>query len=136
MTEKIVLTQSSEATYALFGPFDVNVGMIERAFSVRIMNSQDKSVDSGDAILVRGEEADVKSAVRVLEYLKHMIGDGEAVSQQSVEYVIGLIRDNLDGGGEDFAGGVICVTNRGKPIKPKTIGQKRYVEAIKKNSVI
>ncbi len=134
MAEKLVLTQSLEATLALFGAFDVNAGMIERAFDVRIMNGG--ATDSGDAIVVRGESESVDSAVRVLEYLKHMIGDGEAISQQSVEYVIGLVRDKHDLVGEDFARDVICVTNRGKPIKPKTIGQKHYVEAIRKNTVV
>lgn len=135
MTEKLVLTQSNEATSALFGAFDENVGMVERAFDVHISNRNGSS-DMGDAIVVRGEAENVELAVRTLEYLKHMIGDGESISHQSVEYVIGLVRDNMDTSGEDFAGNVICVTNRGKPIKAKTIGQKKYIEAIKNNTVI
>lgn len=135
MTEKIVMTKSNEATAALFGSFDVNVGMIERAFDVRISN-RSSDPTQGDAISVKGEEENVKGAVRVLEYLKHMIGDGESVSRESVEYVIGLVRDGLDGGAEDLTSSVICVTNRGKPIKAKTIGQKRYIDAIKNNTVI
>ena len=135
MTEKLVLTQSDEATSALFGAFDVNVGMVERAFDVRISN-RNGNADMGDAIVVRGENENVGLAVRTLEYLKHMIGDGESISQQSVEYVIGLVRDNMDTSSEEFVGNVICVTNRGKPIKAKTIGQKKYVEAIKNNTVV
>ncbi len=135
MIERIVMTQSNEATSALFGAFDVNVGMIERAFDVRISN-RNSDQTSGDAITVRGNEADVERAVKTLEYLKHMIGDGESISQESVEYVIGLVRDNIDEVGESFSHNVICVTNRGKPIKAKTIGQKKYIEAIKNNTVI
>ena len=135
MVEKIVMTKSNEATAALFGAFDVNVGMIERAFDVRISN-RNSDANTGDAVTVRGEEDNVNRAVRTLEYLKHMIGDGETVSQESVEYVIGLVRDDMDGQNEDFTGNVICVTNRGKPIKAKTIGQKKYIEAIKNNTVI
>ena len=135
MTEKLVLTQSDEATSALFGSFDVNVGMVERAFDVRISNRNGNS-DIGDAIVVRGDEENVDLAVRALEYLKHMIGDGESISHQSVEYVIGMVRDNMDASLEDFTGNVICVTNRGKPIKAKTVGQKKYIEAIKNNTVI
>ena len=130
MIEKIVMTKSNEATAALFGPFDVNVGMIERAFEVRISN-RNSDESSGDAITVRGEERNVGLAVRTLEYLKHMIGDGESISQESVEYVVGLVRDNIDESCDNFSGNVICVTNRGKPIKAKTIGQKKYIEAIK-----
>ena len=135
--EKIVLTQSNEATSALFGAFDANVRMIERAFDVRIGN-RNGNTDMGDAITVIGEPDAVSSAVRVLEYLKRIIGDGESLSEESVEYVIGLVRDGgEDTGAEDApAGGIIAVTNRGKPIKAKTIGQKRYVEAIKNNTIV
>ena len=134
MTEKIVMTKSNEATAAMFGSFDINVRMIEKAFDVRISNRNKENGD-GDAIVVSGDTASVDMAARALEYLKHMAGEGETVSEQSVEYVIGLVRDNLDGAGESF-GDVICITNRGKPIKAKTVGQKKYVRAIKDNTVV
>ena len=134
MTERIVMTKSDEQTAVLFGAFDANVRMIENAFEVRISN-RNKETDDGDAISVYGDESSVDMAVRVLEYLKHMVGEGETVSEQSVEYVIGLVRDNLDEAGESF-GDVICITNRGKPIKAKTVGQKKYVRTIKDNTIV
>ena len=134
MAEKIVMTKSSEATSALFGAFDINIRMIEQAFDVRISNAGGKS-DSGDAIIVKGDSDAVESAVRALEYLKHMSGDGETLSEQSVDYVIGLVRDNLDKTNESF-GDVICITNRGKPIKAKTVGQKKYIQTIRDNTVV
>ncbi|MBR2930331.1 MAG: PhoH family protein [Clostridia bacterium] len=134
--EKIVLTQSHEATAALFGAFDSNVRMIERAFDVRIGN-RGESEEMGDALSVTGEAGDVTHAVRVLEYLKRIIGDGERLSEESVEYVIGLVKDGIEAeGNESVTGGIIAVTNRGKPIKAKTIGQRKYIEAIKNNTVI
>lgn len=135
MAEKIVMTQSNEATAGLFGSFDLNVRLIEGAFNVKISNRNTES-DCGDAILVNGDIDDVDRAVRTLEYLKRMIGDGESIEPESVEYVIGLVRDGLDAENTAFSGDVICVTNRGKPIKAKTIGQKKYIEAIKNNTVI
>ena len=135
MKEKIVLTQSDEATSALFGAFDANVRMIERAFEVRVTN-RNNNADTGDALSVIGEGENVDKAARVLEYLKRMTGDGETLSEQSVEYVIGLVKDGLDEVNEEFSGDVICVTNRGKPIKAKTIGQKKYINAIKKNTIV
>ena len=134
MTEKIVTTKNGEATAALFGAFDINARMIERAFDVRIF-ANSGGADMGDALSVTGEEAAVNSAVRVLEYLKRMIGEGEVLKEETVEYVIGLIKDGVDTP-EDFSGDCICITNRAKPIKAKTIGQKRYVEAIKQNTVV
>ena len=135
MTEKIVMTNSSEATAAIFGSFDANVRKIERAFDVRISNRNSKS-DDGDAILVSGDEENADKAARTLEYLKHMSGAGETLSEQSVEYVISLVNDNCEESPESLGRDVICVTNRGKPIKAKTIGQKKYVETIKKNTIV
>lgn len=135
MAEKLVMTMSGDATHALFGPFDANVRMVERAFDVRISNSSTDS-DMGDALVVSGEEPCVDKAVRTLEYLKRMIGAGETLSEQSVEYVIGIIRDEAYETPEDFSRDCICITNRGKPIKPKTIGQKKYVSAIKNNTIV
>ena len=135
MSEKIVMTRSSEATGALFGAFDVNARLIEKEFDVRITN-RSSSTDSGDALVVIGDSDGVEKAARVLEYLKRMTGNGEEISQSGVEYVIGLIRDGVEELNESFSEDVICVTNRGKPIKAKTIGQKRYVKAIKDNTVV
>ena len=135
MSEAIVMTQSNEATASLFGAFDANIKIIENAFGVRVSNRNDNP-ETGDAIVVSGEGADVKLAVRALEYLKRMIGDGETLSEQSIEYVISAVKDGQDEGLEDCSKDVICITNRGKPIKAKTIGQKKYIKAIKSNTVV
>ncbi len=134
MKEKIVTTPSSEHTASIFGSFDSNIKLIEKAFDVHIRNNS-AGDGAGDVISVFGEEAD--KAARVLEYLKKMSGSGETLAEQSVNYVIELVRDGLDESPDELAGGsVICVTNRGKPIKAKTIGQKKYVNAIKKDTVV
>ncbi len=135
MTERIVMTKSDEATSALFGAFDVNVRMVERAFDVRVSN-RNTECDSGDAIVVSGERDNVDNAVKALEYMKLMVGNGETLSEQSVEYVIGLVRDGTVEITEDFSTDVICITNKGKPIKAKTIGQKKYINSIKQNTVV
>ena len=129
------MTNSSEATAAIFGAFDANVRKIERAFDVRISN-RSRGTEDGDAISVIGEREDADRAARTLEYLKHMSGAGETVSEQSVEYVIALVKDNCDESPESLGRDVICVTNRGKTIKAKTLGQKKYVETIKNNTIV
>ena len=129
------MTQSSEATAALFGAFDANIKIVERAFDVRVSN-RNNDPDTGDAIVVSGDAASVKLAMRALEYLKRMIGDGEVLSEQSIEYVIGIVKDGQDEGLDDFSKDVVCITNRGKPIKAKTIGQKKYIKAIRDNTVV
>ena len=135
VTEKIVMTNSSEATAAMFGAFDVNVRKVERTFDVRISN-RNTNTEHGDAILVSGEAENVDKATRTLEYLKHMSGAGETISEQSVEYVISLVNDNCDESPQSLSKDVICVTNRGKTIKAKTLGQKKYVEIIKNNTIV
>ena len=102
MTEKIVMTNSDEATAAIFGAFDSNIRMIERAFDVRIFN-RNKDSEDGDAIVVTGDADAVDRAVRTLEYLKHMSGAGEMLGEQSVEYVIGLVKDNSDESPENLS---------------------------------
>ena len=135
MSEEIIMTQSNEATAAIFGAFDANVKLVEKAFDVRVSN-RNNNADIGDAIVVSGESQNVKSAVRVLEYLKRMVGDGEILSATSIEYVISLVRDGVDEGPEDYSPDVVCITNKGKPIKAKTLGQKKYIKAIKANTIV
>ena len=134
MLEKILLTSTAEQTALLFGNFDRNVNTIEKAFGVNITN-RDTEKTLGDAIVIRGENSDhVLAAFTVLEYLKNMAEMGTEISEQSVEYVISTVKsgEKLERFGDDC----ICVTTKGKPIKAKTIGQKKYVDAIKKNTVI
>ena len=135
MSEKIVMTQSDTATSAIFGAFDSNVRKIEAAFEVRISN-RNSDVTIGDAITVSGDAENVDNAVKALEYLKRMVGNSETVSDVTVEYVISLVKDGGEDLNDSFSKDVICVTNKGKPIKAKTIGQKRYVTAIKNNTVV
>ena len=135
MAEKIVMTNSDESTAAIFGSFDSNIRKIENTFDVRISNRQ--STDTyGDAIVVSGEKDDIEKAARVLEYFKRMSGSGESLNEQSVDYVIGLVKDNFDESLENLGKNVICLTSRGKPIKAKTIGQRKYVETINNNTII
>ena len=135
MTEKIVLTNSNESTSAIFGAFDTNVKKIENTFGVRISN-RNANTDSGDAIVITGDPDGAEKARKTLEYLKRMSGAGETIGEESVEYVLGLVKDGTEDIPENFANDVICVTNRGKPIKAKTLGQKKYIDIIKKNTIV
>ena len=135
VAEKNIVTSSSEVTAAIFGAFDANARIIEREFDVRISNSNNTDSEL-DTITVTGDADGVEKAARALEYLKHMSGAGETVSEQSVEYVVSLVKDNSDENPENLGRDVICVTSRGKTIKAKTVGQRKYVDTIKKNTII
>lgn len=137
MAEKVVYTPSSTITAVLFGTCDIHAKRLEEQFQVALSNHSGMDEKGGDVITVKGEEAAVEKAVAALERLKQMVGDGEILSEQSVDYVVSMI---ADGQNDELLGtlerDVICLTTRGKPIKPKTVGQKKYVELIRKNSVV
>ncbi len=136
MAEKYLMTKSSEDTSALFGAFDSNIRLIEGAFGVRVSNRRGGADKEGDEIVISGEGENLLLAHKTLEYLGRMTGAGEMLDAQTVEYVITLFKEGGEEREQSFSEDVICLTNRGKPIKAKTIAQKRYVETIKKNSVI
>ena len=135
MSEKVLLTDTFEQTSIIFGNFDINVQMIENAFGVRVTN-RDTERTAGNAIVISGEQEAVENAYFALSYLKKLsVIDGN-ISEQNVDYVINMVKDGRQDDLEDFGDDCICITSRGKPIKAKTVGQKRYVESIKKNMVV
>ena len=129
---KNVKIDSAELTAKLFGSFDVNAKMIEAAFGVSLKN---RSSD-GNSITVSGENSEsVKAAVRATESLIRLARSNEILTEQQVGYVISMIQDGNDEELFDLDDECICITTGGKPIKPKTVGQKRYVDMISKNTV-
>ncbi len=135
MSEKVLLTDTFEQTSVIFGNFDANVQMIENAFGVRITN-RDTERTAGTAIVVSGEQENVENAYFALSYLKKLSVLNDCISEQNVDYVIGMVRDGKEDELDDFGDDCICVTSRGKPIKAKTVGQKHYVDSIKNNMVV
>ena len=135
MTEKIVTTKSSELTAAIFGAFDRNIKLVENAFDVRITNVNSAS-GINDSILIKGEADNVEMSLIAIEHLKQISEAGETIDQQSVEYAISAVGDRIVESPESLGKDVICVTGRGKPIKAKTIGQKKYIDIIKNNTII
>ena len=117
-----------EQAAALFGSMDENVRLLSAEFHVSIV--------ARDAeIKVSGEPEDVALAVRAIESLLGLINRGEGLTEQNVRYCISLVRE----GGEEkitaLAGDCICITSKGKPVKPKTLGQKRYCGAIRDHTI-
>ena len=134
MEQRIVKIENSEITAKLFGSFDINTRMLERAFSVSVKN---RSTDEGDAVLVSGEDAEsVSKAVAALEYLKRLARGSELLTEQQVSYVINMVADDKTEELEHLDDECICITTKGKPIKAKTVGQKRYINKITKNTIV
>lgn len=136
MTEKVVLTQTMEETSALFGVNDANIQLLESHFGVEIL-SRDTMESGGNAVVIRGEsEENVRQAYEAVECLARMARLKGEVSEQNVAYVISMITDGKSEELQAFHNDCICMTTRGKPISAKTLGQKQYVDAIRKNTII
>ena len=122
-----------DQTLGLFGNFDANIRALERAFGVSIIVRQG---DSGD-LKVSGDAAGVDLAVRAINALLDMLSRGEALTDQSVGYVISMVSEGASDALYNLAdNGCVCITAKGKPIKPKTVGQQRYVNAIDSNTIV
>ena len=126
--EQIINIDRMEHAVALFGSFDENIRIIEQEFSVKV-----RARDS--ELKVSGEPEDVMRASQVIDSLLNLINRGEQLSEQNVRYCISLIKEGSEERIESLSLDCVCVTAKGKPIKPKTIGQKKYCSSIEENTV-
>ncbi len=113
---------------AVFGAFDENAGILESELDIRLINRDEH-------LVLSGEEANVEMAAEVLENLFALAARGEIIDVQKVRYLINLAREDSGCNVVQALDECICITTRGKPIKPKTIAQKKYVECIARNVV-
>ncbi len=112
----------------IFGQFDENIKKIEKTLAVTI-------VSRDDAVKIMGNPSDVDAAARVMTQLLALSQRGNNINEQSVNYTLSLAMENKESRVVDIDKDVICHTINGKPIKPKTIGQKTYVDRIRKDMV-
>lgn len=135
MSQKTVSIPNNEITLRIFGSFDRNARRIEEAFGVRIYNRSEGEGGS-DCIIVEGNEADISLAASALEQLKRVAAMNDTVPEQTVDYVIAMVSDGKTEELSSLSGDCICISAKGRPIKAKTVGQKKYVDAIRKNTIV
>ncbi len=129
MFEQTVDIERIEQLVNLFGNFDENIKRIEKKYGVAVTSH-------GSQIKIRGGVTDVMNAVRTVNALIAMINKGEQITDQNVDYVAALVEDGEDGKISAVTDAdCVCITSKGKPVKPKTVGQRHYVDAIKKNTI-
>ena len=134
MNRKIIKIQTTDATAKIFGSYDRNAILLENHFGVTIRN---RSSESGDSIVIEGEsEVNVSAAAQCISYLQDLSGKTDVLSEQSVQYAIDMVAAGQGDELSELGDECICVTTKGKPIKAKTVGQKRYVESIRKNTIV
>ena len=128
MIEQSINVERLEEAAALFGSFDENIRIIERELDVSVVNRD-------GSLKVSGEAEAVMYAVKAIQGLLELAGRGEPINEQNVRYILQLVKAGQEDKIGQMARDVLCVTAKGKPIKPKTLGQKRYVDAIKENTI-
>lgn len=129
MFEHTIDIERIEQIVNLFGNFDVNIKHIEKKYGVTVTSH-------GSQIKVKGDSTAVTDACRTIEGLVKIINKGEQITDQNIEYVASLVEEGKDSKITEITDAdCICITAKGKPIKPKTLGQRQYVENIKKNTI-
>ena len=121
--------EQTELLMAVFGAFDENIKQIERELNVSV-------ISRGTELKITGEDEGVSIAARAITALLAMAGRGESIGTQTVQYVIGLAKDGRESEVHTMSRDVLCITAKGKPVKAKTLGQKKYMEAIRKNTIV
>lgn len=128
MTEKSIVVTNINHVLNLFGSHDENIRLIQDDLNVNV-------ITRGSDIKITGNQADVDKAYSCISALLKIAESGDDITEQQVRYVLSMADET---GAEDIANlsdGGICVTSAGKIIKPKTLGQKKYIESIKENTI-
>lgn len=128
MIEQTISIERIEDVIDIFGSFDENIKLIEHELDVSVVSRDDQ-------LKISGEAENVLYAVKAVQGLLGLAGRKETITEQNVRYIINLVKAGNEEHINDIARDVLCVTAKGKPIKPKTLGQKRYVDAIKMNTI-
>ena len=129
MAEKIITVDSEEQLSALFGQLDGNVANIKKQYDVNIV-SRDGNIK------VIGDEPSATDAAKAVEALLKMSGRGQPLSEQTIRYVTSMVADGIEQQLEELGGDGVCMTASGKIVRPRTVGQKRYLDSIKNNTIV
>jgi phosphate starvation-inducible PhoH-like protein len=129
MAEKKVHVENAEQLSALFGQLDGNVSNIQKQYNVTVVSRD------GDLKII-GDEPAISDAAKALEALLRMSGKGQPLSEQTIRYVTSMVADGIEKELEELGGDGICLTSSGKIVRPRTVGQKRYLDSIKNNTIV
>lgn len=127
--ERHIEVEKMDTLITLFGSFDENIKIIEKEFDVAIINR-------GSNIKIGGDAENVDMAIKVIQNLIGFINQNGAIGEQEIRYIISQVYEGNEKELDTIGKDCICVTARGTPIKAKTLGQKRYIEAIRSNSIV
>lgn len=128
MIEKIVKVDSYEQVISLFGKYDENINILQKEYNVIIFSR-------GSDIKISGKEEDVARASRAVDGLLSLVRKGEIINEHNIKYVISMANEGTQTEFENLYNSCIAVSASGKPVRPKTIIQKKYIDAITNNTI-
>ncbi len=129
MFERLINIERMETAISLFGSFDENIKLIEQSFDVHI-------VIRGAELKIQGDVERVMQAEKAVLSLLHLLQKGEMLSEQNVRYVIAMVKEGSADSLKSMGSDCVCITAKGKPIKAKTLGQKKYIDAIREKTIV
>lgn len=112
----------------LFGNFDKNIKLVEDELNVKIINRSNN-------LIIEGERNNTYKAIKVLDKMLNIIKNNESLNEQKISYLITLVKEGIENKADDIDKELVAINSRGKPIKPRTIAQKGYVDSIKTNTI-
>ena len=126
--EQRISIERLEQAVNIFGSFDENIRLLEQEFDVTVVNRDGE-------LRVDGEAENTMLACKAIEALLTLSSRGEVIGEQNVRYVIGLVRSGKESQISELTSDVLCISAKGRPIKPKTIGQKEYIKSVLSNTI-
>ena len=126
--ERIIAVDRIEDLLNVFGSFDQNLRMLEKEYGVHI-------TDRDSEIRISGEPEAAADAEKAVEGLLKLAAKGETIDDQRVRYIISMVSAGHEDKIAELGQDVVCITAKGRPVKPKTLGQRDYVRAIRENTV-
>lgn len=129
MAERIINVNDTEQIINLFGTYDENINMIQRQYDVVVLSR-------GTDIKISGSDENVTKASQAIEALMKISKTGERVTGQTIRYVASMVSDGAAEQVNELIGDGVCVTAMGKIVRPRTVGQKKYVDGIKNNTIV
>ncbi|MEG0396563.1 MAG: PhoH family protein [Oscillospiraceae bacterium] len=128
MVEKHIVVDSIDTALALFGSCDDNIRLIEKEFNVT-------AVYRGNEIKLTGDEQAIEHATKALDAMLMLYKNGTPLEEQTVRYCISLAGSGNSDKAKDLTGDFLVLTSKGRPVRPKTLGQKEYINAISKSPI-
>ena len=129
MTEKYFKPAHSKIMPVLFGEFDKNIRLIESELTVQIISRE-------GVFKIIGEEENAEKAFEVLSNLETVAENSDELTEQDIRYAVAMAQDGIKYNAAELGDNYVCITASGKPIRAKTVGQKKYIELIRENTVV